>query len=88
MVSRDLPLSPLPLRIRIFVYLYLHIYILYYYAFLLGRLDIYNIGLYIFLVWRAAEMATRDHGRMSRSWLYVTVVCYELASDDVFSVFQ
>jgi hypothetical protein len=31
-------------------------------------------------------MATRDHGRMSQSLLYVTIVCYELASDDVFSV--
>ena len=31
-------------------------------------------------------MTTRDHGRMSLSRLYVTVVCYELASDDVFSV--
>ena len=28
-------------------------------------------------------MATRDHGRMSRSRLYVTVVCCELASSDV-----
>jgi hypothetical protein len=28
-------------------------------------------------------MATRDHGCMSRSRLYVTVVCCELAYDDV-----
>ena len=33
-------------------------------------------------------MATRDHGRMSRSRLYVTVVCCELASHDVFMLFN